>query len=213
MSSSGSAPVSPALASGGSGSGGSRSIDVEFNLLRTWSDVREDLHRRRVRALALLGLCGAFGAAVLPALAISAGAARRVAAREASALARAAVETQALEAQAASAAAPLARRAALTGSRKRADATLRVLASIVESCPRGLRIVRLNAEVASGAVEAKFHAAAPDAATARAFLVALSRAPRVREVRQTAINGDGKGGVELDVALMADVQAAGVETR
>ena len=207
MSSLGSAPASP-TSPGGKG-GGSRSIDVEFNLLRTWSDARDDLNRRRLKALSLLGGALVLGAALLPGLTISAASSRRLAAGERAALAQKTATTIALESRAASAAAPLARRAALETSSARTDAFLRIMASVVESSPPDLRVVRSSLQVAAGVATVKLHAEAPDAATARRFLVALSRATRITEVRQTAINGNGRGGVEFDASITGNVQTGG----
>ncbi len=219
MSSSGSAPVKAPLAAASEsvpvlgaglapGSAGSRSIDVEFNLLRTWTAARDDLHRRAVRHLVLLAGIVALGGVAVPLLASGAARARRGETVERGRLARETADLQALEARAGAYAAPLARRGALARSAADLDGLLAVVAAVVESCPGGLQIVRVTLDVADGLATAKIGARASDAATARSFLLALAGNARVREIRQTSIVGDGRGGVAFDVVVKGSVAGA-----
>lgn len=170
-----------------------KSIDVEFNLLRTWSTARLDLHRRLVQRTAIGVVILLCGGVILPLLA----SARTAAVAEAQLAERELREvrdgTRSKEAQAAAVLPAVEREAAIRASAEHVNGLLSGLATVLNAAPDSLVVRSLQFEVTSGKLTVKIRAEAPDAETARAFARRVSSTPGIEGAKASSISNQGSG--------------------
>ncbi len=170
-----------------------KSIDVEFNLLRTWSTARLDLHHRLARSVAMGVAIILSGAVILPLL-ISARSAAATNALLAKRELRATKDATRDDEQKAEAALPtVEREAEILSSAKRVESLLSGLSTVLNEAPDRLVVRSLQFDVTSGKLNVKLRAEAPDAETARTFARRVGSARGIEGAKASSISNEGDG--------------------
>lgn len=182
-----------------------KSIDVEFNLLRTWSAARRDLHRRLAQHAAMgLGVL-LIGAVVLPLLYGARGAAAAQAAKAKNEAREMAAAVKANEERALLVLPVVERDAEILSSAKRVNSLLSGIATVLNASPETLVVRNLQFEVTGGILTVRLRAEAPDAATARTFARRVGATPGIAGAKASSIINEGSG-VAFDFTCTGGLQ-------